>query len=60
MGSVAYAKKVSGNGEFIFNYLPKANFHIAAFSDLNENRIWDENEIEISSKILFPPKIIIR
>ena len=45
LGSVAYAKKVSGNGEFIFNYLPKANFHIAAFSDLNENRIWDENEI---------------
>jgi uncharacterized protein (DUF2141 family) len=45
MGSVAYAKKVNGNGEFVFNYLPKANFHIAAFSDLNENRIWDENEI---------------
>ncbi len=45
MGSVAYAKKVNDKGEFIFNYLPKANFHIAAFSDLNENRIWDENEV---------------
>lgn len=45
MGSVAYAKKVNDKGEFVFNYLPKSNFHIAAFSDLNENRIWDENEI---------------
>ena len=45
MGSVAYAKKVNDKGEFVFNYLPKANFHIAAFSDLNENRIWDENEV---------------
>ena len=45
MGEVAYAKKVNEKGEFTFNYLPKANFHIAAFSDLNENRIWDENEL---------------
>jgi uncharacterized protein (DUF2141 family) len=45
MGSVAYAKKVNDKGEFVFNYLPKVNFHIAAFSDLNENRIWDENEV---------------
>ena len=42
---MGYAKKVDGKGAFTFNYLPKANFHIAAFSDLNENRIWDENEI---------------
>ncbi|MFM1773149.1 MAG: hypothetical protein RLZZ71_2291 [Bacteroidota bacterium] len=45
MGSVAYAKKVNEKGEFTFNYLPKTIFHIAAFSDLNENRIWDENEV---------------
>lgn len=45
MGSVAYAKKVNDKGEFLFNYLPKANFHVAAFSDLNDNRIWDENEV---------------
>ena len=45
LGEVAYAKKVNDKGQFIFNYLPKANFHIAAFSDLNENRIWDENEV---------------
>jgi uncharacterized protein (DUF2141 family) len=45
MGSVAYAKKVNEKGEFTFNYLPKTTFHIAAFSDVNENRIWDENEI---------------
>ena len=45
MGSVAYAKKVNEKGEFVFNYLPQANFHVAAFSDLNENRIWDENEV---------------
>jgi len=45
MGSLAYAKKVNDKGEFIFNYLPKTNFHVAAFSDLNENRIWDENEV---------------
>jgi uncharacterized protein (DUF2141 family) len=45
LGAVGYAKKVDGKGAFTFNYLPKANFHIAAFSDLNENRIWDENEI---------------
>ena len=45
LGSVAYAKKVNEKGEFIFNYLPKSNFYIAAFSDLNENRIWDENEV---------------
>lgn len=45
LGEVAYAKKVNEKGEFLFNYLPKANFQIAAFSDLNENRIWDENEI---------------
>lgn len=45
MGSVAYAKKVNDKGEFVFNYLPKVNFYIAAFSDLNENRIWDENEV---------------
>ena len=45
MGSVAYAKKVNEKGEFTFNYLPKTTFHIAAFSDLNENRIWDENEV---------------
>ncbi|MFM2316505.1 MAG: hypothetical protein RLZZ155_837 [Bacteroidota bacterium] len=45
LGSVAYAKRVNEKGEFIFNYLPKANFHVAAFSDLNENRIWDENEV---------------
>ena len=44
-GAPAYAKKVNAKGEFIFNYLPKANFHLAAFSDLNENRIWDENEV---------------
>lgn len=44
MGSVAYAKKVNEKGEFTFNYLPKTSFHVAAFSDLNENRIWDENE----------------
>jgi uncharacterized protein (DUF2141 family) len=60
MGSVAYAKKVNDKGEFIFNYLPKANFHIAAFSDLNENRIWDENEVgdfmeqPISTEQIYP------
>ena len=60
MGSVAYAKKVNEKGEFIFNYLPKANFHIAAFSDLNENRIWDENEVgdfmeqPISTEQIYP------
>jgi len=45
MGEVAYAKKVNEKGEFTFNYLPKANFHIATFSDLNENIVWDENEV---------------
>jgi uncharacterized protein (DUF2141 family) len=45
MGALAYAKKVDEKGEFAFNYLPNANFHVAAFSDLNENRIWDENEV---------------
>jgi uncharacterized protein (DUF2141 family) len=45
LGEVAYAKKVNEKGAFIFNYLPKTNFHVAAFSDLNENRIWDENEV---------------
>ncbi len=45
MGSVAYAKKVNEKGEFTFNYLPEASFHVAAFSDLNENRLWDENEV---------------
>jgi len=45
LGVVGYAKKVSEKGTFTFNYLPKTSFHIAAFSDLNENRIWDENEI---------------
>jgi uncharacterized protein (DUF2141 family) len=60
MGSVAYAKKVNEKGEFIFNYLPKTNFHIAAFSDLNENRIWDENEVgdfaeqPVSTEQLYP------
>ncbi len=45
LGEVAYEEKVNEKGEFTFNYLPKANFHLAAFSDLNENRIWDENEV---------------
>jgi len=60
LGEVAYAKKVNEKGEFIFNYLPKANFQIAAFSDLNENRIWDENEIgdfmeqPISTEQIYP------
>jgi len=45
LGEVAYAKKVNDKGAFLFNYLPRANFYIAAFSDLNENRIWDENEV---------------
>jgi uncharacterized protein (DUF2141 family) len=60
LGAVGYAKKVNQKGTFIFNYLPKANFHIAAFSDLNENRIWDENEIgdfmeqPISTQQIYP------
>ncbi len=60
LGEVAYAKKVNDKGQFIFNYLPKANFHAAAFSDLNENRIWDENEVgdfmeqPISTEQIYP------
>jgi hypothetical protein len=60
LGEVAYAKKVDEKGMFIFNYLPKANFHAAAFSDLNENRIWDENEVgdfmeqPISTEQIYP------
>jgi len=60
LGEVAYAKKVNDKGQFIFNYLPKTNFHVAAFSDLNENRIWDENEVgdfmeqPISTEQIYP------
>lgn len=45
MGSVAYAKKVNEKGEFTFNYLPRTQFFVAGFSDVNDNRIWDENEV---------------
>jgi uncharacterized protein (DUF2141 family) len=60
LGTLAYAEKVDEKGAFTFNYLPKANFHIAAFSDLNENRIWDENEVgdfmeqPISTELMYP------
>ena len=60
LGEVAYAKKVNEKGMFTFKFLPKANFHIGAFSDLNENRIWDENEVgdfmeqPISTEQIYP------